>query len=145
MHFANVEAGIDRPRARLDMADDDLLDVVPIHFARHQSTRLERYRAWRDAAPRRLAVLGVALVKRRESVPRRPGRDLAAGMSELDSAERALASQKIRDAPPGFNLGIGVDAGTMVGLAPALLDRGFLDKDDTGAAHGELAEMHQMP
>jgi hypothetical protein len=68
VHLTNVKAGIDRPGAGFGMACDDVHDIVSIHFARDQCTRLKRYRARRDTAPRRLTGFGVILAQRREAV-----------------------------------------------------------------------------
>ena len=80
-----------------------------------------------------------------EPFPWRLGRDLAAGMAELDGAERALVAQKVGDPAPRPRLRVGVDTGTAIGLAGTLVHRGLLDEDDAGAAHRELAEMNEVP
>src|SRR6266446_2569708 len=127
------------------MACDNLLDIVPIHFAGDQSARLEWYRAWRNAAPRRLTDLGVILAERGEAVPRRLRRHFAAGVSQLNCAQSALASQEVGYASPGSRLSVGVNARAMISLAASLLDSRLLDEHDAGAAHREFAEMNQMP
>ena len=62
------------------MAADDPPDVVPIHFAWDERARLESYRAWCNALPRRFTGVGVILAQRCETVPGRLGGDLAAGV-----------------------------------------------------------------
>src|SRR5215467_8685453 len=111
----------------------------------YQSARLEWYRAWRDAPPRRLADIGVILAERGEAIPRRLRRNLAAGVSQLNCAQSALASQEVGYASPGSCLSIGVNARAMISLASSLLDRRLLDEHNAGAAHREFAEMNQMP
>src|SRR4029079_4323384 len=93
----------------------------------------------------RRCALRVVLGARLEALPWRLGRDLAAGVTELDGAERALPAQEIGDPAPGPRLPVGIDAGTAVGLARPRFDRRLLDKDDAGAPHGKFAEMNQVP
>ena len=143
--FADVKTGIERAAARVDVALDDAPDVVPIHLDRNGRAGFERDRAGRIAAPGRPTALRVVLRERLEALPWRLGRDLAAGVTELDGAERALPAQEIGDPAPGPRLSVGIDAGTTVGLAGTRFDRRFLDKDDAGAPHCKFAEMNQVP
>src|SRR5687767_6710984 len=65
-------------------------------------------------------------------------------MAELDCRHRALTTDELVDPPVLRNVRVVVDAGAVIGLSPARFDGGLFAEDDAGAAHRELAEMHEV-
>ena len=145
MDLEDVKAGVERAFARIDVGLYHALDIGVVHLYGYRAARFYWHRAGRIAAPGRLALFCVRVGERREAIPRRPGRDLAPGMSELYRAQRALFVQKIGDAPPGAHLFVVVNARAGVGLAREFFYGGFFHEHDAGAAHRKFSQMHQMP
>ena len=67
-------------------------------------------------------------------------------MPELEADLRgAVAAAKIDDPRHGLLLGVVIEAGAGGRDSPFGLDARHFRKDDPGAAHGELSEMHDVP
>jgi len=65
-------------------------------------------------------------------------------MADLDRGQRALAADKVVDAPVLRNMCVPINAGAVIRLAAALFDRRFLAEHDAGASHRKLAEVDKM-
>src|SRR6185369_2371267 len=68
----------------------------------------------------------------------------ASGMADLDRGYGALAADEFVDAPILRDVRIVINAGAVIGLAAAFLDRCLLAKHNSRATHRELAQMNQM-
>ena len=143
--FADIETRVEAALRRFAPCRQYRLDVIRRDFERRRRVRARRDCAGRHAAPGLHAVLRVFISQRLEIRPRRTTRCLASRMAELDGGDGAILAQEIRDAVIHGRKTVGVDAGTTIGFARTLFNRGFFAEHDGRAAERELAEMHEVP
>ncbi len=143
--FADVVARVGGALRRIAARGEHGADVVVVHLDRHRKAAPRRQRAGRQTAPRRHAGPRVAFIERAPLLHRAVRTGVAAAMAELDRRHRAHLLDEVGDAAIRARLVIVPDAGAVIGLAPARLDRGLLAEHDAGAAHRVAAEMHELP
>ncbi len=116
------------------------VDVDAAHRARRSVARRERLRARPDRLP-------TALLRRHPAAfaPRPIRRGFASRVRELDSRDRTLRGDELRDRRERLGVGVRPDPGVEGRDAPFGEDRGSLGHHQARAAHRAASEMHEMP
>lgn len=145
VNLNRIKPNLHRFPRRLGKRLDQALDLLHRQLLGRLILRIVGNRTWRNNVIRPPAVfLRSQRVAAGRRQPRRKRARLAARVCKLDANLGALAVRKVDNALERRDLRILPQARVLRGDAAAGLDGCGLDKDEARAAHGHLAQVHQV-
>ena len=141
----DVVAGIDGTLRGFAPVLQVLLDVVDVHRAREAAAGVGREGAGGEALPRFEAVSSVVVAEFGAILQGTVRGRAAPAVAELHGGHGPEGANEVVDAGVILDVAVFVDTGAVVGLAAARFDGSLFAEDDARAAHGEAAEIHQLP
>ena len=144
MDLDQLEPGIQCPLGGVREVLLGLLQIGVVHHLRRQPAVGQGEVGGAVGLPELVAVGDLLRADRTAALPGPLGGGLAPAMADLHPRHRPLLADEIGDRPEAVDLRLVVQTGTAVGDSPGLGHAGRLDDHGPGAAHGELAVMHQV-
>ena len=145
VYFADIVARIDGALRGFAPGSEIFANVITIHRMRKRAARYCRQGTGREPLPRLQAVASIDLGEGCAVLQGAMRRCLATAMPHLNSRHRPERLDEIVDAAIRRDMAIVINAGAVVRLAPARLNRGLFPEDNATAAHGKAAKIDQLP